>query len=1078
MPFPFSHVCDLLQCLEEHHGARPGLRSNADIVREWFARHRSLLDLDDHNDAALLSTLIPERRTDRVYLIREKKLQTLVGRGLLLGVSRIRQLSRWNQPGSGVDLAQCVESILQETPNAKRPAQREVTVEEIDEVLNNIAAACRFSSPAVRKSASNTQLTARELDLGNLFKRLSARDAKWLTRLVLKNFEPVVLDPHTVYRNYHPLLPLMLKVQDDLVVAGRFLALQRREQTVTGGAGLKEFLKPTLGIKVGRQPWIKGRSIKHCLDMSRGRMSVEDKIDGEYCQIHIDLSKGPDCIQIFSKSGKDSTQDRAALHSSIRNSLQLYQPSCLLKKGCILEGELVVYSDKEEKILDLYKVRKYVSRSGSFIGTGQDSQTHHWEHLMIVYYDLLMVDDESLLTVKRSERFQRLKDLVVTISGRSMLVRREIIDSEKPSAASDLRRLFAKCITARQEGLVLKPDDPYFDFDMSRRPYSCCAIKLKKEYVGGFGDIGDFAVVGARYDAAKAQTYGITNLKWTHFYVGCLENKDEVERFKKKPKFVVTNVVELNTQQLKAFIRFVNPESVSETENDSIILRVEAGVDNGKYPSVIFPTPPVLDLRCFSFEKVGNTGFWSPRFPMVNRIHCDRTFHDTLSFAELQEMAIKEKEMPPPEDSQELLGWIAALEAADPKTAAVVASSQLTQSTVSTDVTASTQSTNRSEQEPSPALQSPKSHPVEAASATYPAGTLIAAVPKSSEIHSINDGTSKNIIDNHKKPIQGQKRPFATSAGDPPVRPKVRRCSEDQTAATCSPSMSFRASPASSQREPLSSIRASSSRRNTEHGSTIPRLAGVSSMYQPSLGDRILGEVLEPDQISQPTASVSFHRTFAAAPPRPSSAAELRANYSRTNDGAGCDSSAKAAETTSTGSMSRCRYLPDSCMLYNYSFLLSPCISGFLLVMEDLLPCHGVTDFINDPQAWVDGASDGLQGATASIIATRSSTTRMQENDTASASSTIKSRRNKRKKAVLVDSRRKEATDTFLKRVEAAGLRRSNGAREYVPVYDWRVLEVLRDEEEKCRGRKDRHGSRFAMESSQSIWKRFWVGLA
>jgi DNA ligase-4 len=60
--------------------------------------------------------------------------------------------------------------------------------------------------------------------------------------------------------------------------------------------------------------------------MGYGRMSCEEKLDGEYCQIHIDLSKlggpskgrnlskGSDCIQIYSKSGKDSTQDRKALH--------------------------------------------------------------------------------------------------------------------------------------------------------------------------------------------------------------------------------------------------------------------------------------------------------------------------------------------------------------------------------------------------------------------------------------------------------------------------------------------------------------------------------------------------------------------------------------------------------------------------------------------------------------------------------------------------------------------------------------------------------------------------------------------
>lgn len=119
--------------------------------------------------------------------------------------------------------------------------------------------------------------------------------------------------------------------------------------------------KPQLGIKIGRQPWIKGRSIKHCLDMGHGRMSVEEKIDGEYCQIHIDPNKGDRCIQIFSKSGKDSTEDRVALHGSVLNdtgpaqanitlrtiieSLKIGQPDARVTKGCILEGELVVYDD-------------------------------------------------------------------------------------------------------------------------------------------------------------------------------------------------------------------------------------------------------------------------------------------------------------------------------------------------------------------------------------------------------------------------------------------------------------------------------------------------------------------------------------------------------------------------------------------------------------------------------------------------------------------------------------------------------------------------------------------------------------
>ena len=192
-----------------------------------------------------------------------------------------------------------------------------MTVEEIDELLHSIAATCRFSSPAVRSSAAENRLADRELALGELFIRLSARDAKWLTRLVLKNYEPVVLDQQVILTSYHPDLSAILKVQDDLAVAGRILGTLRHDRTVTGTNELAAYLKPTLGVKVGRQTWLKGRSIKHCLSMAHGRISCEEKVDGEYCQIHIDLSKDHNCIQIFSKSGKDSTRDRFALHEYV-----------------------------------------------------------------------------------------------------------------------------------------------------------------------------------------------------------------------------------------------------------------------------------------------------------------------------------------------------------------------------------------------------------------------------------------------------------------------------------------------------------------------------------------------------------------------------------------------------------------------------------------------------------------------------------------------------------------------------------------------------------------------------------------
>jgi len=51
-------------------------------------------------------------------------------------------------------------------------------------------------------------------------------------------------------------------------------------------------------------------------------MNVERKYDGEYCQIHIGLSKDRDSIKLFFKSGKDSTKDSMGLHDVLRDSLR------------------------------------------------------------------------------------------------------------------------------------------------------------------------------------------------------------------------------------------------------------------------------------------------------------------------------------------------------------------------------------------------------------------------------------------------------------------------------------------------------------------------------------------------------------------------------------------------------------------------------------------------------------------------------------------------------------------------------------------------------------------------------------
>ncbi|KAH8757962.1 ATP dependent DNA ligase [Diaporthe sp. PMI_573] len=545
-----------------------------------------------------------------------------------------KELSRWTLPGSGRDLAQCAEEILQQTPSVRNAT---ITVEEIDALLHALAAKNSFSALSVRSSgnlSTEPSKTKHDGPLETLFRRFTAKEAKW--RLILKSFLPVIVPEQLVYARCHRLLPTIMRIHDDFTVAFRF-------------------------------------------------MSVENKMDGEYCQIHIDLSKGSNCIQIFSKSGKDSTRDKEKLHSVIKTSLALGAPSCKFKHCCILEGEVVVYSDREQRILSFDKLRKHISRSGRFIDTGEDSQAHEWEHLMIVYYDVLRVDDKSFLNVRHSARFSRLSKLVQCQTGRAALVQRQVVNFSSRVATEDLKEAFASCIVRREEGLVLKPDEPYFSFGRNKRRYASCCVKLKKGYIKGMGDVGDLAVVSGWYCPTKANILKMPMAKYTHFYLGCLINKEAVERWGARPEFMVINEVEISPTMMDYLRRTWFTETVPLDDDRAPIVNVSPGVAQGGKITMAFTEPAVFDMTCSSFHKESDTGFYSLRFPYISKIHPDRTFKDCLTFQELQALAEEELKCPDREDSQELRRWIEVLEEAEPKTwKAALQESQWSETTTNT----------------------------------------------------------------------------------------------------------------------------------------------------------------------------------------------------------------------------------------------------------------------------------------------------------------------------------------------------------------------------------------------------------
>lgn len=1018
MPFPFETVCDLLQDLENDLKRKRQGKGSSRIVKDWFTEHRRSINDQNVDAGALLSTLLPERRTDRVFSIREKKLETIIANACGLGTRR-NILRRWEtDPRAGLDFAECVEHVLSQSPNDGRQV---VTVEDIDGNLQQLAATNNFSSAAVKSSRAvmGPQTCKEEHLLASLFRRLSPRNAKWLCRVVLKKFEPVVIPEYLVYSSYHPLLPTVMKIHDSFAVALDLLQQHARYSEARGislkKADLPRIIKPQFGVKVGRQTWLKARSIKHCLEMGHGIMSCEKKIDGEYCQVHIDLCNGHHHIRIFSKSGKDSTMDRLKLHPAITSSLRLGSADCKFTKRCIVEGELVVYSDREKKILEFEKIRKHVNRSGRFIGTSEDSQAHSWERLMIVYFDVLLIDDDSLLNIRQSDRRKRLSQLVHCQEGRAALVESRSINFSSRVAANELRQAFASCIIHKEEGLVLKPDEPYFSFGVARRKYVSCCLKLKKGYIKGLGDVGDFAVVGARCDPTRAKVLGLSNVKFTHFYLGCLINKTLVTRFQAKPKFKVVNEVELNPTQMETFMRHVFVMDVSPEDNTQFEIELPEGIMQGKKMTAVFLEPAVFDMTCFAFGKESDTRFWSLRFPYVSKIHTDRHWRDCVSFDELQALAEVDQTCMDEEESQELAKWIKTLEEKDGK-----------QRRKSSDLKSqSTDGTRTQGSVPEASSRSGSCPPAEGS--TAPGGVLptIGAVPDlsvTSEVH-LRDSAAQAQAESSRRSPRKRRRD-ASPATPRSARPRIEAIDLTQSPKS---QVSQR-----SLRQPLEDITSTVSSQGNIIQVSAPRLYRVDTFHEEPA-------VSTPSPLPARLPNASSFQTMSAF----SSPSKAPKNMSTP-----FSTSLKSSDQSTPTPAPSCQFAGETCALANYFILLSPCVANMPWLSEDLLPSHGISVIFRDIPSWL--ASSTLQ--------------------------TSPSRRQPR--LVLVEARRTKSTKEFLTQLRAEPLRGRHGGADMVTVYDWRLVEAITEAEE---AHKKTNGSGTRQKAgtgalAREVWRRYYVG--
>ncbi|KAK9478934.1 hypothetical protein V1514DRAFT_329466 [Lipomyces japonicus] len=652
----FNDICDLLDAIEKIDLAskravipRELVFQKHESIKHWFEKfcEEILLSRGQNNEtqaSAVLSCLFPELRPDRSTNTKTIQLVNTITRALGFNGTNREAMIMSRVFHQKEELAVVVNEVVGMAEHNTN-TNNAVTVEEVNSVITQLASSSKFSSETVQKSNVAEAEQFRRTDiLRPIFIRLKSHQIKWLIRILNKNLLPAIIPMDFTLECLHFTLPYLYAFHSNIIIATTFLYKSPYDlfliQKNIGQSKIKQYkegilkwLSPTLFIPVRIPSCLKARrleDVQKACDFDDAHAEI--KYDGERMQIHVNVN--PFTIRIFSKSGRDSTLDRKGVHKSIVMALTGEHTSLYnIKSSVILEGEMVVFDEKKQKIAEFHRIRDHVTRAGVTIDA-PCSISKKYEHLMVVFFDMLYLNGISLLSQPYSARRMLLESIITEVPGYSMLAKSTKICLKN---VKDLQETYARVVEDKSEGIVVKRSSAtYIGSSMGINGHQW--VKLKKDYISGQGDSADFAVVGAAIDVNRSRELKSGVCVYNTFFLGCLLNKEAVLRFSARPQFQVVSTVSfgINEQERLKLQEYIILHGLRIPPGNMDYF-IDLGLKN--VIEIYFQYPIVFDVYGGSFDRAGQSTTYVLRWPRVSKIQWDRDWRDTISYEELQNFA-------------------------------------------------------------------------------------------------------------------------------------------------------------------------------------------------------------------------------------------------------------------------------------------------------------------------------------------------------------------------------------------------------------------------------------------------------
>jgi DNA ligase-4 len=432
-------------------------------ISSWFHEHGINSDY-----FPFVRLLLPMLDRERIYSLKEKGLCQLLLSSNALETKSMPSaeylIRQWVNPSSSSSLrseehfADAVQNAIANKPGR----QCQMSIKTVNSLLTELSTHSEFSMDEQGKSQQRSERRPTVI-IHDLFHLQQPREVKWLIHIIMRTPLPFGLYDSQILGAIHPQLPKIYQYRTNLRIACH---------SVDRGIGGNKYEKSpgiTVGTLVSFMGLRKATSAAMIVNEMKSRQFeticyAEVKYDGERMQVHA-MDDGS--ILLYSKSKRNSTEDRLLAHDTIKQALGF--PSTKRKwdekadekdttamttvHNAILEAELLVFNEMEQRVESFSAARDFASKSSR---ESDLAISRGLRHYFIVFFDLLYLNGTSLLQRPLCERRRMLEKVVRLKPKWIALSELQSFDLSNPTVTHAILNHFINISSRPAEGLVIK----------------------------------------------------------------------------------------------------------------------------------------------------------------------------------------------------------------------------------------------------------------------------------------------------------------------------------------------------------------------------------------------------------------------------------------------------------------------------------------------------------------------------------------------------------------------------------------------------------------------------------------------